>query len=163
MELIFIENKYKFITARHLVFSDQFEFSTRKSFVLINSSNILFGLRQDQENYIQQLIVLELALQCCILRRVANICPPPPSAPILNTRLFLASLIKVLSWICIAGYVRAQRCFVEILSKYEDNFQLDQIEKYNLKLISLQVLNLFSNSLTFVHNFHFFIAQLKYI
>ncbi|XP_023344362.1 protein timeless isoform X2 [Eurytemora carolleeae] len=39
----------------------------------------------------------------------------------------------------ISGYVRAQRCFVEILSKYEDNFQLDQIEKYNLKLISLQI------------------------
>jgi len=37
------------------------------------------------------------------------------------------------------GYLQAQRCFMEVLSLYEQNLYLESIERYNLKLIILQI------------------------
>ena len=41
----------------------------------------------------------------------------------------------------LSGYLQAQRCFMEVLSLYEQNSHLESIERYNLKLIILQVSN----------------------
>jgi len=39
----------------------------------------------------------------------------------------------------LSGYLQAQRCFMEVLSLYEQNSYLESIERYNLKLIILQI------------------------
>jgi len=39
----------------------------------------------------------------------------------------------------LSGYLQAQRCFMEVLSLYEQNSHLESIERYNLKLIILQI------------------------
>lgn len=58
----------------------------------------------------------------------------------------------------LTGYLQAQRCFMEVLSLYEQNSYLESIERYNLKLIILQIVRTRN-----IHQHYIFLIRLASI